>query len=620
MLHINDTVLQKIGKPARYTGQEWNAVEKNWDAAAVRVALAFPDIYEVGMSNLAIPILYNLLNDLPGVQAERVYAPWPDMEEQLRRNSIPLYSLESRRPLRQFDLIGFSLGYELCYTTVLNMLDLAGVPVFSRDRDSSHPLIIAGGSCALNPEPLSDFIDLFFIGEAEDSLKIMTETYLTYKGDRDELLRRLSQLPGVYVPRFYSQQYSPDGNLISFEPVLSTAPQKIERVITGELMPATRPVVPYIEVIHDRGAVEIQRGCSRGCRFCQAGMLYRPVRELPEAAVVTAADQLLKNCGYNTISLVSLSTGDYSNINRLVDTLAHRYSGSGVSISLPSLRLDKSSIDLIESLPSGRKTTLTFAPEAGSERLRNAINKVIPENSMMETFAAAFEKNWMNLKLYFMVGLPTETFEDVKAIADLTGKICRLGKSIRGRLPGVRISISSFVPKPHTPCQWAAQDREEQLIKKQTLLLRELKRSGAQLSWHDPRISLLEAALSRGDRRLGQVIYTAWKKGCRLDTWSEFFNFPRWQEAFIECGVDPSFYAHRERPLDDLLPWQHIDTGVSFNYLKSEYLKMLSGDFTPDCRSAGCNLCGIQKKHVACRLKAAELKKDGEFDFEAKTG
>ncbi|MDD5493593.1 MAG: TIGR03960 family B12-binding radical SAM protein [Dehalococcoidia bacterium] len=620
MLHIDDSILQKVSKPARYTGGEWNAVNKDWDTSKVHVALAFPDLYEVGMSNLAIPILYELLNGLPEVLAERVYAPWPDMEEQLRNNNISLYSLETRRPIRLFDILGFSLGYELSYTTVLNMLDLSGIPVFSRERDGSYPLIIAGGSCAINPEPLSDFIDAFFIGEAEDSLQALIEVYLDFKGDRERLLQSLAQLPGIYVPRFYSQKYDADGSLQSFEPAVSGAPPKIKRVMADQLIPVTMPVVPYIEVIHDRGAVEIQRGCTRGCRFCQAGVLYRPVRELPEETVVSTVDRLLKNCGYNTVSLVSLSTGDYSNINHLVDTLAQKYDNNGISISLPSLRLDKSSIDLIDSLPAGRKTTLTFAPEAGSERLRNSINKVIPEDSMMDTFAAAFEKNWMNLKLYFMIGLPTETLEDVRAIADLTGKICRLGKSIRGRLPGVRVSVSSFVPKPHTPCQWSAQDHEEQLSKKQSLLLHELRRSGAQLSWHDPRISLLEAALSRGDRRLGKVIYTAWKKGSRLDTWNEFFNISRWQEAFSDCGIDPSFYANRERSLDELLPWQHIDTGTGLDFLKSEYLKMQSGDVTPDCRFQSCNLCGLQKRHPSCRSKASALKKDGKFDFEAKTG
>ena len=620
MLRIDDSILQKVAKPARYTGGEWNTVKKEWDSASVRVALAFPDIYEVGMSNLAIPILYELLNNMKGVLAERVYAPWVDMEELLRQHNIPLNSLESQRPLRQFDIVGFSLGYELSYTTVLNMLDLAGIPLFSRDRDKSDPLIIAGGSCVLNPEPMADFFDAFFIGEAEDSLPSLVHILRSHRENRAKLLQHLAQIPGLYVPQLYSTHHNADGTLASIKTTSDNAPVRIDRVIAINLTPVVRPVMPYVEVIHDRGAVEIQRGCSRGCRFCQAGMLYRPVRELPEPAVLEAVDCLLKNCGYSTISLVSLSSGDYSNISHLVDTLAHKYGSDGITISLPSLRLDKSSIELIESLPAGRKTTLTFAPEAGSDRLRMAINKAIPEESMTEAFTAAFEKDWMNLKLYFMVGLPTETMDDVKAITDLVGSIYRLGKNIRGRPPRVRVSVSSFIPKPHTPCQWAAQDNGEKLNSKHAFLRQNLRRGGAHLSWHDPNISLLEAVLARGDRRLVGVIYTAWKKGCRLDTWSELFDFQKWQQAFEECGIDPSFYAHRERPLDELLPWQHIQTGVSTDFLKAEQCKLITGDVTADCRHSSCNLCGLQKKQASCKIKAAQLKKGQKFDFETETG
>ena len=604
MLNIDDTLFHNVVKPARYSGGEWNSLPKDWDGASVRVALAFPDIYEVGMSNMAIPVLYELLNSLPGVLAERTYAPWPDMEEQLRRNNLPLFTLETRRPWRQFDIVGFSLGYELSCTTVLNMLDLSGIPVFSRDRDGAYPLVIAGGSCAMNPEPLSDFIDVFFAGEAEGTLAGLVQTVQSCKSDRAELLRRLACLPGFYVPRFYSPSYHTDGTLTSLRPADGNAPDTIERVIAEQLKPVVRPVVPYIEVIHDRAAVEIQRGCTRGCRFCQAGTLYRPVRELPEEQVVEAAGCLINNCGYNTLSLISLSSGDYSSISHLVASLTAKYSRQGLSISLPSLRLDKSSIELIGSLPSGRKTTLTFAPEAGSERLRSAINKWIPQQAMMETFAAAFEKDWMNLKLYFMVGLPTETMDDVRDIAGLIDSVSRLGKSIRGRPPHVRVSVSSFVPKPHTPCQWSAQEHEEALSAKHTLLQNQLRRSGVQLSWHDPKISFLEAVLARGDRRLGPVIYTAWKKGCRLDTWSEFFDFTRWQQAFAECGIDPAYYAHRERDPGEVLPWSHISSGVSAAFLKAERQNMLAGRLTADCRLADCNLCGLQGSQAACRARA----------------
>jgi len=572
----------------------------------VRVALAFPDTYEVGMSNMAIPILYEIINNIPGALAERVYAPWVDMEQALRRHNLPLSSLETGRPLRDFDIVGFSLGYELCYTTVLNMLDLAGLPVFSKQRDGSHPLILAGGSCAMNPEPLSDFIDVFFAGEAENALEGLLSVVQMHKGNRDILLRHLAKLPGIYIPRFYSPSYRADGTLASMRPVDNEAPPGISKVIAANLMPVTRPVVPYIEVIHDRAAVEIQRGCSRGCRFCQAGVLYRPVREVPENRVLESVACLLDNTGYNTLSLISLSSGDYSHISHLVQALSDKYTRTGITISLPSLRMDKSSINLIDSLPAGRKTTLTFAPEAGSERMRRVINKWIPREAMLETFAAAFEKDWMNLKLYFMTGLPSETSDDVKDIAILVDSISRLGKSIRGRPPRVRVSVSSFVPKPHTPCQWVAQDSGEQLEAKQTLLQNLLRRSGVQLSWHDAKTSLLEAVLARGDRRIGAVIYTAWKKGCRLATWNELFDYSRWQQAFDECGIDPSFYAHRERDPDELLPWQHISPGVSAGFLKSERGRMISEELTGDCRVEKCNLCGLQGFHPYCRTKARE--------------
>ena len=606
---ISDRILHSVSRPARYTGGEWNSIHKDWDSVSVRVALAFPDIYEVGMSNMAIPILYELLNNIPGVLAERVYAPWPDMEERLRSNNLPLYSLESRRPVSEFDLIGFSFGYEMSYVTALNMLDLAGLPVLSKDRNGGHPLVIAGGSCVMNPEPMADFIDAFFIGEAEDALAGVIGCIRTYKRERDTLLEKLAALPGIYVPRFYMPQYGRDGSISALKCDSTVAPPSVRRVMATELRPVVRPVVPYIEVIHDRGAVEIQRGCTRGCRFCQAGVLYRPVRELAANKAIEAVDGLVTNCGYNTFSLVSLSSGDYSEINHIVKCLTEKYDGAGINLTLPSLRLDKSSVDLIDSLPSGKKTTLTFAPEAGSERLRGAINKRIPYESMIETFSSAFEKNWMNVKLYFMVGLPTETMEDVEAITSLLRSISRLGRDIRSRTPRIRVSVSSFIPKPHTPCQWSAQDHPETLTAKLNLLQNRLRHSNIQLSWPDPHTSLLEAALSRGDRRLGQVIYTAWKKGSRLDTWSEYLNHDRWHQAFTECGIDPSFYAHRQRDMDEILPWQHIESGISSAFLKSEYGKMAGGELTSDCRSSECNLCGLQGSVAACKARATQGKK-----------
>lgn len=599
-----DDILYQASKPARYTGGEWNSIAKDWQATPIRIALAFPDVYEVGMSNLALPILYKILNDQPDVLAERVYAPWMDMEALLRQHNLPLFSLETKHPLAGFDIIGFSLGYELTYTNVLNMLDLAKIPLFSHQRNDSHPLIIAGGSCALNPEPMADFIDLFVIGEAEEAILKLLEVFRAYKDNKKQLLREASALPGVYVPSLYEVTYHKDGSFASITPKVSEARLPIERQIIARLpQPITKPVVPYIKVVHDRGAVEIQRGCSRGCRFCQAGMIYRPVRELPEPEVIEAVAALVSNCGYNEVSLVSLSTGDYPNISGLIGQLSRKYYQDNLILSLPSLRIDTSSIDLIESLPYRRKTTLTFAPEAGTERLRHVINKSIAEEAMLGTFAAAFEKGWLNLKLYFMVGLPTETIDDIKGIIDLVTKTCQLGRKLRSNSPRLRVSVATFVPKPHTPCQWLAQNSEAQLIPKHELLKQGLHRTGAHLSWQDTKTSQLEAALSRGDRRLGKVIHKAWELGNRFDAWHEYFNYDNWLHAFQESGLDPSFYANRERPLDEALPWQHVDTGVTPNFLKKEYQDMWQGKETPDCRYGPCNACGLQQRHPDCQQK-----------------
>jgi len=447
---LNDILFQ-VSKPARYTGGEWNSKIKQWDSVPVHIALAFPDTYEVGMSNMAIPILYNILNKRQDVLAERVYAPWTDMEAMLRSSGIPLYSLETKRPLGDFDIIGFSLGYELTYTSVLNMLDLAGIPVFREERDGRYPLIIAGGSSSLNPEPMSDFIDVFVIGEAEEIIARFIDVFREYHSDRKKLLLKLAELPGIYVPSLYKVEYHDDGTIRSFTPEVPEAARLIERqVFLNGPEPVTDPVVPYIQVIHDRGGIEVQRGCSRGCRFCQAGMIYRPIRELSHEKVIDCAGKIINNCGYNEISLVSLSTGDYHDINGLINRLKSGFMEKHVSLSLPSLRLDTSSIDLIESLPQKRKMTLTFAPEAGTERLRKAINKYIPEDLIMDTFAVAFGKGWLNLKLYFMIGLPSETMEDVEGIAGLVNKIIGMGSREYRKRPGIRVNVSTSSPR-HIP-------------------------------------------------------------------------------------------------------------------------------------------------------------------------
>jgi radical SAM family uncharacterized protein len=613
MANSLEHILYEVSKPARYTGGEWNSVVKNWKSTPIRIALAFPDLYEIGMSNLALPILYKILNDQSDVLAERVYAPWVDLETLMRRHGIPLFSLESKRPLKDFDIIGFSLGYELTYTNILNMLDLAKIPLFSHQRNKSHPLIIAGGSCVLNPEPVADFFDLFFIGEAEEAILKFLEVFRAYKDNKTELLREAASLPGIYVPSLYQVDYHQDGTLANITPKFANAKPLIERqIVTPMPHPITNPVVPYIEVVHDRGAVEIQRGCSRGCRFCQAGMIYRPGRELPHQEVISSVDEIIKNCGYNEISLVSLSTGDYHNINEVIAQLSHNYCQSNLSISLPSLRLDTSSIKLIESLPQRRKTTLTFAPEAGSERLRQAINKIIPEEVILDTLAAAFEKGWMNIKLYFMIGLPTETMDDVKSIVELIAKICKAGKKAGNKSPRIRVSVSTFVPKPHTPCQWSAQETAENLSAKQDLLKQGLRRVGAHLSWQDPKISLLEAALSRGDRRLSQVLYHAWESGCKFDSWTEHFKYQSWLNAFERNGLDPAFFANRERPLDEPLPWQHIDIGVTSAFLQKECQNIGLEKATPDCRYGPCSACGLQRWQSDCQQKLKSGQQAGE--------
>jgi len=563
------------------------------------------------MSNIALPILYQLLNSQPDVLAERVYTPWSDMEAVMQTKGIPLFSLESKCPLKDFDIIGFSLSYELTYTNVLNMLHLAQIPVLARERNNSHPLVIAGGSCALNPEPMADFIDLFVIGDGEEVLLELVDSFRNWKErgrevSKKELLRQVATIPGIYVPSLYQVEYQTDGLVKSITPTEPQARASIQRRIVTKLPPpVTKPVVPYIEVVHDRGVLEIQRGCSRGCRFCQSGIIYRPVRERPQGEVLQATGELITNCGYNEMSLVSLTTCDYPGIDKLVTSLSHRY--HNLVLSLPSLRMDSYSVKLIDSLPTQKKTGLTFAPEAGSERLRRTINKNIPEDEILKTATAVFGRGWTSLKLYFMLGLPTETTNDIEDIIQLVNKVCSLGRKAKGKRSQVRISLSTFVPKPHTPFQWVAQESEQQLTAKHELLKLGLRQKGVKLSWQDPKVSLLEAILSRGDRRLGKVIYRAWQLGSIFDSWSEHFNYENWLHAFDESGLQPSFYAHRQRSLDELLPWAHIDMGVTTDFLKQEYQYALEGRETPDCHYQACNTCGLQQWQPRCQQKHQEL-------------
>jgi len=480
-----DSILHQVSRPARYSGGEWNSIVKDWDKTLIRVVLSYPDLYEIGMSTLALPILYELINAQADVLAERVYAPWPDMEAVMRKQGIPLFSLESRRPLKDFDVIGFSLGYELTYTNVLNMLHLAGIPVLAAERDDAYPLVIAGGCCVLNPEPMADFIDLFVIGEGEEVVLELLDCLREGKisgATKESLLRRLAAIPGIYVPGLYQVQYDASGLFKEITPTAAEASPRIERRIVSKLPPPpTHPVVPYLETVHDRGAIEIQRGCSRGCRFCQAGIFYRPVRERPQEEILWALGELITNCGYSEAALVSLSSSDYPNIDELVARLFQRYQADNLVLSLPSLRIDSFSVKLLDSLAAHKRTGLTFAPEAGSERLRQAINKNISDDTILETAAEAFARGWSGLKLYFMLGLPTETTADIEAIIKLVDRLSLPDRKTKGRRPQIRISLSTFVPKPHTPFQWVAQESEQQLSAKHELLKQGLRRKEVRL-------------------------------------------------------------------------------------------------------------------------------------------
>jgi len=606
-----DEILIKVTKPARYTGGEWNAVVKDWDLASVRLALAYPDLYEIGMSNLGLAILYELINRQPDFLAERVFAPWPDMEAEMRSAGLPLFSLETRRPLRDFDVVGFSLGYELTYTNVLNMLDLAGIPLLAQERSQGHPLIVAGGSCALNPEPMADFIDLFVVGEGEEVILELLDLVRLWKeegGDKTSLLRAAASIDGVYVPQFYRADYHPDGRLAHLEPTVAEAKAVVKRRIVDPLPPPlTRPIVPYIEVIHDRAALEVQRGCTHGCRFCQAGIIYRPLRQRGMSEVIAASDELLKNTGYSELSLLSLSSADYPQVEELVAELYERHGGNGFTLSLPSLRMESFCPALADALPGKRRGGFTFAPEAGTERLRRAINKGASDQDLLQAAEVVFSRGWSNLKLYFMIGLPGESDDDIDAISHLARSILQVGRNhLRGRAQ-VRVSAATFIPKAHTPFQWVAQDGEDELEAKHQRLRLGLRRARVPLSWQDPKVSLLEAVMARGDRRLGAAIKRAWELGATFDAWSEHFRIERWLEAFSDTGLDPSFYAHRERPLDELLPWAHIDTGVAQAFLRREYQRFKAGKETPDCRSGPCSACGLQEGAEACAAKYAQL-------------